>query len=49
MAISGRSEFLKAFPDALHKSHGAFFVWAGVSVAAGYPRWSDLLLIAAGR
>lgn len=43
MAISGRTQLLKAFPDALHQGHGAFFVGAGVSVAAGSPSWSDLL------
>ncbi len=49
MAISSRPQYLKAFSDALHQGHGAFLVWAEISVAAGYPRAVQTLLIAAGQ
>lgn len=43
MAKSGRTRFLREFPTSLHEGHGAIFVGAGVSMAAGYPSWSSLL------
>lgn len=43
MASSGRTKLLKAFPEALHQGYGAFFIGAGISRAAGYPTWSELL------
>ena len=43
MAMTGRTRFLREFPTALHEGHGAVFVGAGVSMAAGYPSWSSLL------
>lgn len=43
MAKIGRTRFLKEFPTALHEGVGSVFVGAGVSMAAGYPSWADLL------
>lgn len=43
MAANGRKKLLKAFPIALHQGFGAFFIGAGVSRAAKYPTWSELL------
>ncbi|MFC7377730.1 SIR2 family protein [Brevundimonas sp. GCM10030266] len=43
MASPGRTKLLKSFPQALHQGYGAFFVGAGISRAAGYPTWSELL------
>lgn len=43
MAKTGRTRFLREFPASLHEGHGAIFVGAGVSMAAGYPSWSSLL------
>jgi len=43
MAKIGKTRFLKEFPLALHEGAGAVFVGAGVSMAAGYPSWADLL------
>lgn len=37
------NRFLTEYPDALNDGVGAIFVGAGVSMAAGYPSWSDLL------
>lgn len=41
--MPGRTRFLREFSSSLHKGHGAVFVGAGVSMAAGYPSWSSLL------
>uniref|UniRef100_UPI003F6F2A3B SIR2 family protein n=1 Tax=Shinella sp. TaxID=1870904 RepID=UPI003F6F2A3B len=43
MATAGTKRFLKEYPEALHEGTGAVFVGAGVSMAAGYPSWPDLL------
>lgn len=43
MSTSSRTRFLKDFPAALHEGVGAVFVGAGVSKAAGYPTWAELL------
>lgn len=43
MTKAGRAKLLKAFPNALHQGYGAFFVGAGISRAAGYPTWAELL------
>ena len=43
MPTSSRNRFLKDFPAALHEGVGAVFVGAGVSKAAGYPTWAELL------
>lgn len=43
MVAAGTKRFLKEYPEALHEGAGAVFVGAGVSMAAGYPSWSDLL------
>lgn len=43
MTAAGRNRFLKEFPAALHEGTGAIFVGAGVSKAAGYPTWAELL------
>lgn len=40
---AGRTRFLREFPESLHDGTGAVFVGAGVSMAAGYPSWSELL------
>ncbi|MCA1408235.1 SIR2 family protein [Ensifer sp. IC3342] len=40
---AARSRFLREFPSSLHEGTGAVFVGAGVSMAAGYPSWSNLL------
>lgn len=40
---AGRTRFLREFPSSLHEGSGAIFVGAGVSMAAGYPSWSQLL------
>ncbi|MRH00685.1 SIR2 family protein [Xanthomonas sontii] len=37
------NRFLSEYPDALNDGVGAIFVGAGVSMAAGYPSWSELL------
>lgn len=37
------NRFLTEYPDALNDGVGAVFVGAGVSMAAGYPSWSELL------
>ena len=38
-----RDLFLKEFSAALAQDTAAMFVGAGVSIAAGYPSWKDLL------
>ena len=43
MSATNRKRFLKEFPEALHEGVGAVFVGAGVSKAAGYPTWAELL------
>lgn len=43
MAAAAVNRFLKEFPEALSEGVGAVFVGAGVSMAAGYPSWSELL------
>mgnify|MGYP001043158374 FL=1 len=43
MAGVGRTKFLKEFPSSLHDGAGVTFVGAGVSMAAGYPSWTELL------
>lgn len=43
MADPARKRFLKEFPIALHEGNGVAFVGAGVSKAAGYPTWAELL------
>lgn len=43
MTKAGLNRFLKEYPDALNDGVGAIFVGAGVSMAAGYPSWSELL------
>lgn len=43
MAGVGRTKFLKEFPSSLHDGVGVTFVGAGVSMAAGYPSWTELL------
>ncbi|MGV1785844.1 MULTISPECIES: SIR2 family protein [Agrobacterium] len=40
---AARTRFLREFPESLHDGTGAVFVGAGVSMAAGYPSWSELL------
>lgn len=40
---AAKTRFLREFPESLHDGTGAVFVGAGVSMAAGYPSWSDLL------
>ncbi|MFG1352352.1 SIR2 family protein [Xanthobacter autotrophicus] len=44
MPIAGKTRFLKEFPAALHEGNASVFIGAGVSMAAGYPSWSDLLV-----
>ncbi|MGV2129394.1 SIR2 family protein [Agrobacterium vitis] len=44
MAGNGRTRFLREFPSSLHEGTGVVFVGAGVSMAAGYPSWSKLLM-----
>lgn len=39
----GKTRFLREFPASLHDGVGAIFVGAGVSMAAGYPSWLNLL------
>lgn len=43
MARVAMNRFLKEFPNALNDGTGAIFIGAGVSMAAGYPSWSELL------
>ena len=43
MSATNRKRFLNEFPEALHEGVGAVFVGAGVSKAAGYPTWAELL------
>ncbi|UXT61384.1 SIR2 family protein (plasmid) [Agrobacterium fabrum] len=44
MAVSAaKTRFLREFPESLHDGSGTVFIGAGVSVAAGYPSWSELL------
>lgn len=43
MVGAGRAKFLKEFPSSLHDGAGVAFVGAGVSMAAGYPSWTELL------
>jgi len=43
MAVSHRQRFLNDFPKSLLNDSGAVFVGAGVSMAAGYPSWMQLL------
>lgn len=44
MAVSAaKTRFLREFPESLHDGTGTVFIGAGVSVAAGYPSWSELL------
>lgn len=38
-----REIFLREYPVALAQETAAIFVGAGVSIAAGYPSWKDLL------
>ncbi|MBY3526766.1 SIR2 family protein [Rhizobium laguerreae] len=40
---AAKTRFLREFPESLHDGTGAIFVGAGVSMAAGYPSWSELL------
>lgn len=42
-AAAAKTRFLREFPESLHDGTGAIFVGAGVSMAAGYPSWSELL------
>ena len=44
MPIAGKTRFLKEFPAALHEGNASVFIGAGVSMAAGYPSWSELLV-----
>lgn len=37
------TRFLREYPEALNDGVGAVFVGAGMSMAAGYPSWSELL------
>ncbi len=43
MTKAALNRFLSEYPDALNDGVGAIFVGAGVSMAAGYPSWSELL------
>lgn len=43
MSKPGIDRFLKEYPAALGDGTGAVFIGAGVSMAAGYPSWSQLL------
>lgn len=43
MSSGDRSYFLNRFSSALHEGVGAVFVGAGVSKAANYPTWAELL------
>ncbi|HHW1960622.1 TPA: SIR2 family protein [Pseudomonas aeruginosa] len=43
MTKAALNRFLNEYPDALNDGVGAIFVGAGVSMAAGYPSWSELL------
>lgn len=43
MTKAAMNRFLKEFPAALNDGTGSVFIGAGVSMAAGYPSWSELL------
>lgn len=43
MSKAALNRFLNEYPDALNDGVAAIFVGAGVSMAAGYPSWSELL------
>lgn len=43
MTKAALNRFLTEYPAALNDGVGAIFVGAGVSMAAGYPSWSELL------
>jgi hypothetical protein len=43
MTKAALNRFLNEYPEALNDGVGAIFVGAGVSMAAGYPSWSELL------
>ncbi|MCK7118903.1 SIR2 family protein [Enterobacter roggenkampii] len=43
MTKAAMKRFLSEFPNALNDGTGSIFIGAGVSMAAGYPSWSELL------
>ena len=43
MTKAAMKRFLEEYPNALNDGTGAIFIGAGVSMAAGYPSWSELL------
>lgn len=43
MTKAAMDRFMREYPNALNDGAGAIFVGAGVSMAAGYPSWSNLL------
>lgn len=43
MDSTARARLLKEYPEALDDDRGTIFVGAGVSMAAGYPSWVELL------
>ncbi|KHN56276.1 SIR2 family protein [Pectobacterium fontis] len=43
MTKAAMNRFLKEYPNALNDGTGAIFIGAGVSMAAGYPSWFELL------